>query len=124
MIQPIAISSPKFIKKAWGSEEVIINTPLYCGKVLRFISGASFSMHYHQNKDEAWYVLTGQALLEHFDLSDATPCKRVIIAGDVIHVPPGNPHKITALLPTTLLEVSTHHEDSDSYRIGKGASQQ
>ena len=38
------------IPKGWGSEVIICNHELYCGKIMRFKQGAKFSMHYHMIK--------------------------------------------------------------------------
>ena len=32
------------------------NNSEYCGKILRFNSGKKFSMHYHLEKKETWYI--------------------------------------------------------------------
>jgi hypothetical protein len=45
---------PKFVKKSWGHELWIHNSPEYCGKLLVFPKlGDSFSMHYHLKKAES-----------------------------------------------------------------------
>jgi len=43
--------------------------------------------------------------------------------GDVVRQRPGQPHQIKALTDGRIFEVSTHHEDSDSYRVIPGDSQ-
>ena len=40
--------------------------------------------------------------------------------GDNFHVPVGRVHQIYAISDTELFEFSTHHEDSDSYRLIPG----
>lgn len=122
-ISPISFLAPQVHPKAWGSETWIINTRLYCAKLLSFDESKSFSNHYHWQKDECWYVVSGKLVMEYLDLSNATPLTRVLLPGDVVHVPPGNPHKLTALVDSVIYETSTMHDDRDSYRIGKGDSQ-
>lgn len=109
--------------KGWGEEVWLINTDQYCGKLLKFKSGASFSDHFHVLKDETWYVLEGEFELRHYDLSNADRLITKLVRGDVIHIPPSIPHQITALTAGILIEVSTKHDEADSYRIGKGDSQ-
>ena len=122
-IQPISFPSAQIHTKAWGSETWVINTPLYCAKILTFGAGKSFSDHYHWVKDECWYVVKGKLLLELYNLGNAARLERIILPGEVIHVPPGNPHKLTALEDSIIYETSTTHDEGDSYRIGKGDSQ-
>lgn len=42
---------------------------------------------------------------------------QILEEGDSFHVPIGMRHRMTGLLDTVMFEFSTHHEDSDSYRI-------
>lgn len=123
IIEPISFPPIKFVPKAWGSEQWIINNDLYCAKILSFGAGRSFSNHFHFSKIETWYVLVGSLILEYFDLSNASVKTKTVSVGDVIHVPRGNPHKLTALIDSVIWETSTHHDDFDSYKIGKGDSQ-
>lgn len=110
--------------KGWGEEVWLINTDKYCGKLLRFTKGgAMFSDHYHIEKDETWYVLEGSFEFRYYDLSNADRIIQKLGVGDVVRVTPKTPHQLVALEPGVIVEVSTHHEDSDSYRIGKGDSQ-
>ena len=119
----ITIKQPEKHIKGWGAEHWISNNELYCGKLLEFNEGSSFSMHYHLNKTETFYVLKGSLKLEFFNLETADRKALQIKSGDVIDIPSGTPHKLTALENSVIIEISTHHEDSDSYRIEKGDSQ-
>ena len=53
------------VKKGWGSELIFATTEQYCGKLLNFEEGKQFSMHFHKDKDETWYVLSGKFLIEY-----------------------------------------------------------
>ena len=102
----------KFVKKVWGSEEWLANTDAYCGKILTLNPGFSCSYHYHKKKDETFYVLVGRVyiLLEKKDI--------ILNMGDSQRILPGERHKFASLDGVSkLIEISTHHEDSDSYRI-------
>jgi mannose-6-phosphate isomerase-like protein (cupin superfamily) len=48
------------VKKGWGNELIWATNDKYCGKFMNFYSGAKFSMHFHAEKDETWYVLDGR----------------------------------------------------------------
>jgi quercetin dioxygenase-like cupin family protein len=109
--------------KGWGEETWIINTDRYCGKLLNFHPGARFSDHYHLVKDETWYVLRGRLQLSYYDLANADRLSRELMPGDVVHIPPGAPHQLLAIEESVIIEVSTPHDEADSYRIGKGDSQ-
>lgn len=122
-IKPITFGKPEVHKKGWGEEIWIANNEKYCGKILKFNKGAEFSMHYHMLKHETFYILEGEIILKGYDLSDATEYQEAFRAGDVLVIPAGNPHKIIALEETRVIEISTQHFESDSYRIQKGDSQ-
>tara|TARA_R100001509_G_scaffold74983_1_gene41916 strand:+ start:1284 stop:1658 length:375 start_codon:yes stop_codon:yes gene_type:complete len=109
--------------KKWGDELWITNNEKYCGKILRFNEGSSFSMHYHILKEETWCVTKGKLILEYYDLDKAEKLSKTLEEGDVVHLRPSVPHKLTALVESSLFEVSTQHFNDDSYRIEKGASQ-
>jgi quercetin dioxygenase-like cupin family protein len=111
-------------EKAWGYELWVINNELYCGKLLVFKEGKSFSMHYHLLKDEAWYISKGKFLYTYIDTEHADQISIEVSEGDCIHLLPGQPHCMLALEEgSCIFEVSTQHFDSDSYRIKPGSSQ-
>jgi mannose-6-phosphate isomerase-like protein (cupin superfamily) len=111
------------IPKGWGNEYIIINNELYCGKILEFIGGAKFSMHYHLIKDETWYVSQGEFIYRWIDTETAEVHEQKLNVGDVVRQRPGQPHQLEALTYGKIFEVSTQHFDSDSYRVWKGDSQ-
>ena len=99
----------KKASKVWGHEEWIVNRD-YCGKKLVLKKGFRCSMHHHKKKDETFYIIKGGVLME----SDGK--KKVMKPGDSIHIKPGCKHRFTGLKNSEIIEFSTHHEDSDSYR--------
>lgn len=113
----------KEVIKGWGKEIWLVNNNKYCGKILKFNAGAKFSMHYHVDKEETFYILDGHLKLKYFDLSNAEEKIQDLYSGDIVDIPQFNPHKVEAIEQSTIIEISTHHEDSDSYRISKGDSQ-
>ena len=110
---------PKFVKKPWGHELWIHNSPEYCGKLLVFPNlGSSFSMHYHLKKAESWYVQQGCFVFQYVDTETAETKEMILNEGDCVDVSRGQPHKLTSLENDSIIfEVSTEHFDEDSYRI-------
>ena len=101
------------VPKGWGSELIIENNEMYCGKILRFTSGCKFSMHYHMDKDETWYVEEGEFIYRWIDTETAEVDETELGVGDIVR----------PLTDGRIFEVSTHHKDSDSYRVMKGDTQ-
>ena len=102
----------KKVDKIWGSEEWIVNNSKYCGKILNLNKGFRCSIHYHKDKHETFYLLEGKVLLEIGD-----ELKKIILEkGDVQTLEPGMKHRFTPLEDSKIIEFSTHHEDSDTYR--------
>jgi len=102
-------SRHKEVKKEWGKEIWLVNRD-YCGKKLILNKGYRCSMHHHKNKDETFYVLKGKVLME------IGMKKEVMLPGDSVWIPSGAKHRFTGLEDSEIMEFSTHHEDSDSYR--------
>lgn len=123
MIEPKFLKSETHIKK-WGNEVWVCNNNEFCGKVLNIYKGKSFSFHFHINKREVFWVFKSKLEFEYLDLENADRKCVILIPGDVVEIPRNLPHKLTALEDDAqIIEFSTHHEDSDSYRIEKGDSQ-
>jgi quercetin dioxygenase-like cupin family protein len=120
---------PKFVPKGWGHELWLVNNQQYCGKLLYFVKGKACSFHYHNIKDETFYLESGQLLL-YYQWSDCLiskgvldfdqMCSIVLEPGDVYHIPPQMRHMMAALEESRLFEFSTHHEEEDSIRVVKG----
>jgi len=109
--------------KGWGHERWIVNKEKYCLKILSFKKGSSFSMHYHIEKEETWYVSKGSLRLSYYDLTNASRISEVIKTGTVVDIKPNIPHKLEALEDSEIIEVSTQHFEHDSYRVEPGDSQ-
>ena len=105
------IQNVKMVPKVWGYEQWIENNEKYCCKILTLHQGYQCSLHYHKNKDETFIVTAGHVRLE---LGDQIMHLR---PGSFVRVPPNTPHRFAGIEDSLIMEVSTHHEDSDSYRI-------
>lgn len=79
------------------------------------------SWHYHNIKDETFYVENGSVLLQFsweddISLADIKTLKH----GDTFNVPVGLRHRLVALENARVFEFSTQHFDEDSVRIIPG----
>ncbi len=110
----------EIVEKGWGKEIIFVNTPEYCGKILCFDKHKKFSMHYHIQKKETWYVAKGRFILNWINTQTGTMYSEYLSVGDVITNERGEPHQLVALEYSEVFEVSTKHYDEDSYRIYKG----
>lgn len=91
----------------WGTETLIVETPHYIGKRLDMKAGAAGGLQYHVNKDEAFLLVSGSAKLDY-----ALPhglAWRMLSVGEMVHVPPGAPHRVTAITDCVFYEWSTPH---------------
>lgn len=111
------------VPKDWGSEEWIVNNDLYCGKILRINAGHFSSWHYHKLKTETFRVLKGILGVRYSLQDELTDANYVYLQpGDCMDIPIGMRHRLTAINgDVEFIEISTHHEDSDSYRLINGA---
>lgn len=112
-----------FIEKGWGSELIWATNDLYCGKLLKFNSGSKFSMHFHAQKDESWYVLSGKFILKMIDTQTANEYRQELTEGSSIRIRPLQVHQLICIEEGTVIEVSTPDSVEDNYRIAPGDSQ-
>jgi len=112
-----------FVEKGWGHELIWCTTDKYCGKLLNFNEGAKFSMHFHAEKDETWYVLSGEFLVRFIDTKTAEIREKSLVIGDTWHNPPLLPHQVICISKGSLIEVSTPDSVEDNYRVMPGDSQ-
>lgn len=114
-------SEQKFVSKGWGFEKWITNNEKYCGKLLYFVKGKKCSWHYHEIKDEVFYIHSGKLLVKFSYEDDLEKSSEIVLeCGDSFHVKPGLRHQMFAITDTQMFEFSTQHFDEDSYRIEKG----
>jgi len=111
------------VKKGWGSEEIFESNDLYCGKILHFKNDAKFSMHFHSEKDETWYILSGEFMVHWIDTSDATQHSQKLKPGMSWRNKPLFPHQLECLEAGNIVEISTPDSVEDNYRVIPGDSQ-
>lgn len=111
------------VEKGWGYEQWAHNDEKYCGKVLVFQKHKTCSMHYHKLKTETFLVFEGKVLLQYSDDDELKNVKQIILdQGSVFEIPAGLRHQIFALEDSRIIEFSTQHYESDSYRVFLGDS--
>ncbi len=96
--------------KPWGYEKVLINTEKYMTKELFIREGYQTSFHYHEEKDETMYIVSGAGYIEFEDK------KEYFGKNETIRIEPKKPHSIVAMENTVLHEVSTPHLE-DTVRV-------
>jgi mannose-6-phosphate isomerase-like protein (cupin superfamily) len=117
--------SYKIVNKKWGYEKWIENNDLYCGKHLHVLPDKWCSLHYHKIKKETFYVISGEMKLHYtknmeidllyLNLLDSITLKE----GESFTIEPYTLHRFSSNLsiPCDFIEISTHHDDEDSYRL-------
>lgn len=103
--------SIKKVPKVWGYEKWLENNEKYCCKILSLNKGYQCSLHYHKIKDETFLILKGEMRLEVGE--QVVNLKK----GDFIRILPTQLHRFRGIENCEFIEVSTHHEESDSYRL-------
>lgn len=112
-----------FVEKGWGHELIWATNDKYCGKLLSFNEGAMFSMHFHAEKDETWYVLSGKFEIRYINTLNAETKTLTLNTGDTWRNEPLEPHQLICLEEGTIIEVSTPDSVEDNYRVQPGDSQ-
>lgn len=109
---------PEIHAKDWGREFWLVNNEFYCGKILEVKRKYQCSIHYHKNKDETFYLQSGLVIVQfHGEVFEEAR----LIQDRSIHVPRGVPHRFIGVAElSNIIEISTPHEESDSYRLETG----
>lgn len=133
-----------FVSKGWGWERWIENNreANYCLKEMFLACGKKCSVHYHKNKTETFYIVSGGMTLYLWNNNESyreillpKHCRSdndkmyhwegwkttyELYPGESITINPLDIHQFYGNEDTLFYEVSTFHEDSDSYRLIKG----
>ena len=112
-----------FVEKGWGHELIWATNDKYCGKLMKFNPNARFSMHFHAEKDETWYVLSGKLVVRYIDTKNAEQREQELHTGDVWRNQPFFPHQLVCIEEGVIIEVSTPDSVEDNYRVQPGDSQ-
>ena len=99
------------VPKVWGHEKWLENNEKYCCKLLTLNKGYQCSLHYHKKKDETFLVTSGHVRLElNGQVTHLRP-------GSFVRIPPETPHRFAGIEDSVIIEISTHHDEEDSYRL-------
>jgi len=98
------------IVKPWGKEEVLAHTDRYALKRIHVKKGFRASLQYHERKSESLYLLSGLITIEIGGDQHALALDEMR-PGEVVDVPRGRVHRVTALEDSVLIEVSTPELD-------------
>tara|TARA_Y100000004_G_C8932074_1_gene420448 strand:+ start:972 stop:1337 length:366 start_codon:yes stop_codon:yes gene_type:complete len=115
--------NPKKVQKTWGHEIWLANNEKedYCGKILYIKKGHSTSMHYHENKHETFFVMSGTLrvdMLRDKNSPDAHPFTMTCMKGESMEMDRLQAHKLMATdSDVELIEISKFHRDEDSHRL-------
>ena len=86
------------VDKGWGYELIWATNDKYCGKIMVFEKvGSKFSMHFHKEKDETWFVNNGRFLLNYIDKKTAEYKSQELKSGMTWHNPPLQPHQLVCM---------------------------
>ncbi len=113
---------PYVVNKTWGKEIWLANNQKedYCSKILHIDSGKNTSMHFHVLKHEIFYVQEGTLRVDFLNTLDCQVTSVYVNQGETLEVDRVQPHKLIAEnANVVLIETSTYHRDSDSYRVWK-----
>ena len=111
----------KRVEKGWGYELWIANKEEYCGKLLYVNKDKKCSYHYHNVKDETFFLHSGMIKLLVGATDDIRMAETIFLnPGDSYYLPPGTRHQFIALKESNIYEFSTQHFDEDSIRVIKG----
>lgn len=110
----------KTVPKKWGREVWFANNEEknYCGKILEINPGQQLSLHFHLLKEEHLFNMSGDCMVEYLT-ENADSVFLQLDVGYSFHIKPGLVHRFSTKNGCTLLEASTFHRDSDSYRVQK-----
>lgn len=50
----------RFVRRPWGWWLVLLDRPRFKVKLLKFVSGRSLSLQYHNHRNELWLFLKGE----------------------------------------------------------------
>jgi len=98
------------MEKPWGGEELLAHTDRYALKRIHVKQGSRPSLQYHVRKSESLYLLSGRLRIEIGDSTDSLVVNE-IRPGEVVDVPPGKLHRVSALEDSVIIEVSTPELD-------------
>ena len=114
-MKPIEMYEPRILIRDWGSETIVAETPDYLGKILVYMPGKAGGLQFHVEKDESFHLSEGWGYLD-YDAGDGKLTRKVMTAGQTVHIPAGAVHRFEAGVRCVGFETSTPHYD-DRVRV-------
>lgn len=111
---------PHEVSKPWGKETWLANNEEenYCSKILHIDANEKTSMHFHVEKHETFYVWQGTLIVQLLDTKTCNVECVTVEKGQTLEIDRLKPHQLKAHHgDVILIETSTYHRDSDSYRV-------
>jgi uncharacterized cupin superfamily protein len=110
------------IEKIWGREFVVVNHPLYCGKIFEVYPMSESSKHLHRVKNETFMCTDGLIHVEIWPYGIDRMGQIVVLRGwakDSIDIPAGLAHRFSNYESQTawVTEFSTHYSNDDTVRF-------
>lgn len=97
----------KKIDKPWGYEvHWVPEDAPYMGKVLHINAGSRLSLQIHDNKQESWFIMNGQAKVI-WDNNKGELIETVLTPGNGFSTKLGQRHRLVGVTDCDILEVSS-----------------
>lgn len=97
--------------KPWGSEVIWAETSEYVGKLLFVKAGHRLSLQYHTNKSESILITKGRIKVHWQPEGEPVPITKTLLCGDNFDFPAKLVHRIEAIDPSIIIEISTPGAD-------------
>ena len=108
------------VNKSWGNEIRIVDNEdnNYSGKLLNINQNESTCIHFHSKKHKTFYVLTGSLSIEIIEPESAEVMRYTVDSEETFEIEQNVAHRLYAQdNGVTVIEISTHHDDEDVYRV-------
>lgn len=113
----------KIVKRGWGIEAILVDTPTYNAKILVLAPSARMSLHYHKSKDETLVLIGGKVFLDAPQSKSGEPSAMSPFVP--VRLKPRVRHSLfTGDKMGIMLEVSDYADECDTHRVRDGDSQQ
>src|SRR3989344_9068228 len=104
------------IEKPWGWEiHWVPDDRPYMGKIMHFTKGHRFSLQYHDEKLESWFLMSGRALLS-WEENSGEMKELEMEFGKGYNLAVGQKHRIKGITDCDVIEVSMP-ETGKTYRL-------
>lgn len=91
------VEKPSIVAKPWGREIFLSCNDKYVLEIMEINKGERTSLHYHKNRMETFYILSGKLRVN----------SKIFHTGDVVTFLPKEVHILKAIETTRIIEAST-----------------